>query len=196
MDQVARRVDATHFTVRLAAFVALIADVTGNSSVVVNTIFVSRNHVDTHNIVGPFANTTPLVFSYDATKTFLEWLEVVRDRVFETQTHSELSYTQIKQQLRADGIEPPDRGIIFAMSSDHSDQRFGNLAMSNEVRSIGKMPFGCQFYVEAQKPENCRAYFDAGVYDRNGMRVMVNRYLRLLEAAAHQPEHRLGNCWQ
>jgi hypothetical protein len=94
--------------------------------------------------------------------------------------------------LRADGIEPPDRGIIFALASDHSDQRFGNLAMSNEVRSIGKMPSGCQFYVEAQKPENCRVYFDAGVYDRNGMLVMVDRYLRLLEAAAHEPELPIG----
>ena len=45
-------------------------------------------------------------------------------------------------------------------------------------------PFGCQFDVEAQKPENCRVYFDAGVYDRDGMRVMVGRFLRLLEAAA------------
>jgi amino acid adenylation domain-containing protein len=192
LDQVACRVDATHFTVRLAAFVALIADITGNSSIVVNTIFVSRNHVDARSIVGPFANTTPLLFSFDATKTFLEWLEIVRDRVFETRKHSELSYEQIKQQLRMDGIEPPDGAIIFAMSSDHSDQRFGDLAMSNEVRSIGKMQFGCQFYVEAQKPENCRVYFDAGVYDRNGMRVMVNRYLRLLEAAADEPELPIG----
>ena len=94
LDQFARSVDATHFTVRLAAFAALVADVTGNSTIVIGTNFVSRNHVDTQNIVGPFVNTTPLVFSYDATKTFLEWLEIVRDRVFETRTRSELSYEE------------------------------------------------------------------------------------------------------
>ena len=192
LDQFARSVDATHFTVRLAAFAALVADVTGNSSIVIGTHFVSRNHVDTQNIVGPFVNTTPLVFSYDATKTFLEWLEIVRDRVFETRTHSELSYEEVKQQLRAEGIEPPEIGIIFAMSSDHSDQHFGNLVMSNELWSVGKMPWGCQFYVEEQKPENCRVHFDAGVYDRNGMRAMLDRYLRLLEAAAHEPELPIG----
>ena len=192
LDQFARSVDATHFTVRLAAFVALVADVTGNSSIVIGTHFVNRNHVDTQNIVGPFVNTTPLVFSYDANKTFLEWLEIVRDRVFETRTHSELSYEEVKQQLRADGIEPPEIGIIFAMSSDHSDQHFGNLVMSNELWSVGKMPWGCQFFVEAQKPENCRVHFDAGVYDRNGMRAMLDRYLRLLEAAAHEPELPIG----
>jgi amino acid adenylation domain-containing protein len=192
LDQFARSVDATHFTVRLAAFVALVADVTGNSSIVIGTDFVIRDNVDTHNIVGPFAIQTPLVFSYDATKTFLEWLEIVRDRVFETRTHSELSYEEVKQQLRADGIEPPEIEIIFAMSSDHSDQHFGNLVMSNELWSVGKMPWGCQFYVEAQKPENCRVHFDAGVYDRNGIRAMLDRYFRLLEAVAHEPELPIG----
>ena len=193
LDEFARSVDATHFTVRLAAFAALVADVTGNSTIVIGTSFVSRNHVDTQNIVGPFVNTTPLVFSYDATKTFLEWLEIVRDRVFETRTHSELSYEQVvKQQLRAEGVEPPEIEIFFAMSSDHSDQHFGNLVMSNELWSVGKMPWGCQFFVEEQKPENCRVNFDANTYDRNGMRAMLDRYLRLLEAAAREPELPIG----
>jgi hypothetical protein len=97
----------------------------------------------------------PLVFSYDATKTFLEWLEIVRDRVHETKSHNELSYEDVKRQLRAEGIEPPEIGIVFAMLSDHSDQHFGNLIISNELADVGKMPWGCQFYVEAQKPENC-----------------------------------------
>jgi hypothetical protein len=94
--------------------------------------------------------------------------------------------------LRAEAIEPPEFGIVFAMSSDHSDQRFGRLVISNELSDVGKMPWGCQFYVEAQKPENCRVHFDAGVYDRNGMRVMLDRYLALLEAVAHEPELPIG----
>ena len=80
--------DATHFTVRLAAFAALIADVTDNSTIVIGTDFANRNHVETQNIVGPFVNMVHLVFSYDANKTFLEWLEIVRDRVFEATTRS------------------------------------------------------------------------------------------------------------
>ena len=39
---------------------------------------------------------------------------------------------------------------------------------------------------------NCRAHFDAGVYDRNGMRAMLDRYLQLLGAAAHEPELPIG----
>jgi non-ribosomal peptide synthetase component F len=185
--------DATHFTVRLAVFAISVADVTGNSTIVIGTNFISRNNVDKQNIVGPFVNRAPVVFSYNPAITFREWLKIVRDRVFETGAYSELSYEVIKHQLRAEGIQPPEFGIVFAMSSDHSDQRFGSLVMSNELSGVGKMPSGCHFYVEAQKPENCRVCFDAGVYKRSGMRLMLDRYLRLLEAVAHEPELPIGN---
>jgi non-ribosomal peptide synthetase component F len=192
LDELARGVNATHFTVRLAVFAALISNLTSNPTIVIGTNFVSRSQVDTQHIVGPFVNTTPLIFLYDATKTFLEWLEIVRDHVFETKAYSELSYEKVKQHLRAEGIEPPEIEIVFAMSSDHSDQKFGNLILTNELWGIGKMPRGCHFFVEAQKPGNCRVHFDAGVYARNGMRTMLKRYLQLLEAAAKEPELPIG----
>src|SRR5262245_61831306 len=192
LDQFARSVGATHFTVRLAAFAALVADVTDNSTIVIGTHFVTRNHVDAQNIVGPSVNTMPLIFSYDTTKTFLKWLEIVRDRVFDTRTHSDLSYEEVKQQLRAEEVELPDISIIFTMSSDHADQHFGNLVISSEFWGVGKMPWGCMVYVDERRPENCRVDFDANVYDRNGMRAMLDRYLRLLEAAAREPELPIG----
>lgn len=192
LDQIARNADATPFTVRLAAFAALVADITANSTVVIGTNFVSRNQIETQHIVGPFVNTTPLIFSYDATKTFLEWLEIVRDRLFETRTWSEPSYDELSKHLRARSMEPPEIQIIFAMSSDHSDQHFGKLTMSNEFWGVGKMPWGCTFYIEGQKPENSRVVFDAGLYDRNGMRAMVDRYLCLLDVAARKPELPVG----
>ena len=188
LDEIARSVGATHFTVRLAAFAALIADVTASSTIVIGTAFANRNRVATQNIVGPFLNVVHLVFSYDANKTFLEWLELVRDRVFEATTRAELPY----DRLRASGVEPPEIEVYFTMSSDHPDQRFGNLAISDEFYGVGAMPRKCMFEVDQRKPENCRVNFDANTYDRNEMRALLDRYLRLLEAAAREPELPIG----
>ena len=157
LDEIARSAGATHFTVRLAAFAALIADVTASSTIVIGTGFANRNNVETQNIVGPFLNTVHLVFSYDANKTFLEWLEFVRDRVFEATTRAELPY----DSLRASGVQPPEIEFYFTMSSDHPDQHFGNLAISDEFYSVGTMPRKCMFEVDERKPENCRVNFDA-----------------------------------
>ena len=45
LDEIARSAGATHFTVRLAAFAALIADVTASSTVVIGTGFANRNQL-------------------------------------------------------------------------------------------------------------------------------------------------------
>jgi len=77
-------------------------------------------------------------------------------------------------------------------SRDHSDQQFGNLVISCESAIMGTMPFGCAFFIDEKKPDNCHVYFDAGLYGRNGMRTLLDRYLRLLEAAAREPEQVIG----
>jgi amino acid adenylation domain-containing protein len=188
LDVTARSAGATHFTVRLAAFAALIADVTASSTVVIGTSFANRQRVETQNIVGRFLNTVHLVFSYDANKTFREWLAFVRDHVFEATTRAELPY----DSLRASGVQPPEIEFYFRMSRDHSDQHFGNLTISNEFFSVGTMPSKCMFDIDERKPENCRVLFDANAYDRNEMRAMLDRYLRLLEVAAREPELPIG----
>jgi amino acid adenylation domain-containing protein len=192
LDEIARNAGATYFTIRLAAFAALIADVTANSPIVIGAGFANRNRLETQNLVGPLRNAVHLVFFYDPNKTFLEWLDYVRDHVFEATTRGELPYDNIREQLRASGVELPDMLFYFTMTRNNSDQHFANLVISTEFWSVGAMPSGCTIFVDEQKPENCRVNFDANTYDRNEMRSMFDRYLRLIEAAAEEPELPIG----
>jgi amino acid adenylation domain-containing protein len=189
LAEITRRAGATYFTVRLAAFAALLADVTGNSTVVIGTYLDNRNSVEAQAIVGRFLTTATFVFSFDASKTFREWLEIVRDRVFETMARNEPA---IHEQLRVSGIKIPETQIIFMMSSDHSDRDFGGLTISQEFWSTGTMPRECTVYIDERMPKNCRVDFDANRYDRNGMRATLDRYLRLLETAAREPQLPIG----
>jgi amino acid adenylation domain-containing protein len=192
LDEIARNAGATHFTIRLAAFVALIADATDISPIVIGIGFANRNRLETQNLVGPLRNPVHLIFFYDPEKTFLEWLEYVREHVFETTTRSELPYDGIQEQLRASGLELPEMLFYFTMTRNNSDQHFANLVVSAEFWSVGTMPSGCTVFIDEQKPENCRVNFDANTYDRNDMRSVLDRYVRLLEAAAEQPESPVG----
>jgi len=192
LDEIARNAGATHFTIRLAAFAALIADVTVNSPIVIGTGFANRNRLETQNLVGPLRNPVHLVFFYDRNKTFLEWLEYVRDHVFEATTRGELPYDNIREQLRASGMELPEMLFYFTMTRNNSDLHFANLVVSAEFWNVGTMPSGCTIFIDEQKPENCRVNFDANTYDRNEMRSIFDRYLRLLEAVAEEPELSIG----
>ena len=192
LDEIARSIGVTHFTVRLAAFAASIADATASPTVVIGTGFANRNRIETQSIVGPFLNPVHLVFSYDENKTFLEWLEIVRDHVFEAATRGELPHDMINERLRASGAELPQPQFYFAISRDHSDQRFGDLVIRDEFWEVGTMPSGCVVYIDERRPENCRVNFDANTYDRKEIRAMLDRYLRLLAAAAREPELPIG----
>jgi hypothetical protein len=188
LDEIARSAGATHFTTRLAAFAALIADATGNSPVVIGAGFANRNRIETQNLVGPLRNPVHLVLFYDQNKTFLEWLAYVSDRVFEATERAELPYDNIREHLRASGVELPEMLFYFTMTRSNSDQHFGSLVISAEFWSVGTMPSGCTVFVDEQKPENCRVNFDANIHDREALQSMLDRYLRLLRAVADNPE--------
>lgn len=187
LDLFARSAGVTHFVVRLACFVALVADTSGRSTAVIGTYFANRNRIATRNIVGLLTNLSPLVFPHNPKLSFRNWVEIVRDRIFETETRAELPFEELYEQLRAAGLRPPSVRILFAMSSDFPEHRFGGLTVTRRPYPVGKMPWGCQFYIDERAPENCRVDFDAGIYRREDMQGFVDRYLRLMEAAALQP---------
>jgi amino acid adenylation domain-containing protein len=192
LDELARSVGVTHFVLRLAVFAALLADTTDNSSVLIATTFDPRDRVETHGIVGRFAFVGSSVFTHDPGKTFLEWLEIVRDTVFRTKIRGEIPYHDVGARLRALGRKMPATQVAFTMSSDHSDQHFGNLAIRTEFWRVGTVPVGCTVYFDEKRPENCRLNFDTRRFNGDEMRIMLDRYLRLLEAAARAPELSIG----
>jgi acyl carrier protein len=192
LDAFARDVGVTHFIVRLACFVALIADVTGRSTLVLGTYFANRHRVETRNIVGLFTNLAPMVFSYRRRLALGDWLRTVRDQVFETEARSEIPYEELYEQLRAAGLKPSGVRIVFTMSSDLGVQRFGGLTVTRRPYPLERMPWGCQVYIDERVPANSRVDFDAGYYPRTAMQAMVDRYLRLLDAASRQPDLTIG----
>jgi hypothetical protein len=143
-------------------------------------------------MLGLFTNLAPLVLSFDSGLSFRDWVETVRSRAFETEARCELPYEDLYERIQAAGIRPPDVRIILAMSSDHTEQSFGNIQVSHRAPPTGMMPWGCTIYVDERAPENCRVSFDAGLYRRNGMQEMLNRYLILLEAVAREPDLPVG----
>lgn len=192
LDEIARKAGATHFTIRLAAFAALIGDAIGDAPIVIGTGFANRNRIETQNLVGPLRNPVCLLFAYDPNKTFLEWLEYVRDQVFDATTRGELPFETIREHLHVSGVELPDMLFYVTMTRDNSDQHFANLVISGEFWEVGAMPSGCTVFIDEQKPEHCRLNFDANSYDRKEMRAMLDRYIRLLEAVAREPELPIG----
>jgi hypothetical protein len=114
-------------------------------------------------------------------------LRYVRDRVFEAEAHGDIPYEELYRQLRAAGLRPSGIRIVFTLSADMGEQRFGGLTVVRLPYPVGGMPWGCQVYIDERAPENSRVDFNAHQYPRTAMQAMVDRYLRLLDIASRQP---------
>jgi hypothetical protein len=192
LDDIARRTKTTPYVIRLAAFAALLADASAKRKVMIGTLFQNRDRPEVQRIVGPLVNRLPLVFAYDPSQTFLRWVQLVHRRVFETLARSELPFDVVRNQLAIEGVKAPEFWIYCMASRDHSDRSMGGAVMHHELSRAGGMPGGCTVYIDEKKPEKCSVQFDARRYPSNDMKLLVKRYLRLLELAALEPEQTIG----
>jgi hypothetical protein len=89
-------------------------------------------------------------------------------------------------------LKPPPIKVMFTMGSDWSEQRMAGVAITRRPHPLAEMPWGCQVYIDKHTRANCRLEFDARVYRHDGMQALVDRYVRLLEAAAERPDLPIG----
>jgi hypothetical protein len=64
--------------------------------------------------------------------------------------------------------------------------------MKRRPQPVIEIPWGCQVVVDQKTPTNCRTEFDPRLYSRENIRALMDRYVRLLEAAAAHPHLPIG----
>jgi amino acid adenylation domain-containing protein len=188
LEQLGREQGATYYVVRLAAFVALMANETKKSDVIIGTYVSNRRHVESQKMFGFFVNLVTLRLHCNQTQTFLEWARVVRKMVGQVHTHSDIPYEQLCEELRNQGVHPPEISAIFGVSQQTAPIRFGGLVLTRQDRRTESMPWGFSTAVDQfNEGHRCRTTFDARIYDPVRVHAFIERYKRLLDTLSHNP---------
>ncbi len=183
---------ATRPMVRLAAFAALLASETCESDVNIGMYASGRNRLPLQNVIGDFTNILSLRFRYDPTKSFVEWLSMVRDQVVCAEAHSAIPYEELCDELKREGICLPDIQVIFHVSPPRQVIEFEGLSLRSLDRMCQSFPWGFTVEFDDQNEQDgCRMLFDSRIYDPIGMREFVDRYKRLLDVVSRHPEQTL-----
>ena len=189
LNALGRAQGATPYMVRLAAFVALLAAETGEPDVILGTYVANRNHIAVQDMFGFFVNLATLRFRYEPGKSFHKWLSVVRARILETEVRSEIPYEQLCDELRQQGITPPEIKVILGSAKGREPLEFANLRLTSLDRYFENMPWGFTLnFDEYDEEHSCRAIFDAGIYDPAGVRELIGGFRRLLDGIARNPD--------
>jgi amino acid adenylation domain-containing protein len=189
LDQVARHRGATYYVIRLAAFAAILAEQTKSADLILGAYVTNRLRIETQNMFGPFANLMTLRFRYENAQPFSQWLESARDLVGQAQARGEIPYEQLREELSKRNVPMPEIGAIFGVSEHTAAMRLGAAEMIWGRRSLGAMPWGFSLdFNQHNESDKCRAMFDARLYDPAGVRNLIARLTRFLDAVSRDPD--------
>ncbi|HEX6597441.1 MAG TPA: amino acid adenylation domain-containing protein [Acidimicrobiales bacterium] len=180
VESLARRLRATPFMVLKAAFVALLARVSGESDIVVGLPVAGRDTTQLEHLIGMFVNTVVVRTDASGDPTFAELVGRVRANLLECWEHQGTPFQKVVEELaptRDPSIEPlcqiefnylPELTFTFSHGVVHNE-------LSLEVRNNA-----------------ARLSYRTDLFDETTARALADRYLRLLTAAVDAPETRLS----
>jgi len=192
LDRVGRSAGATYYMLRLAVFSAQLAIETGREDIVLGASVTNRWLTELQAMFGDFTNLVTLRLRFHGNPTFRDWLARVRAVVVDTSEHVDVPYAQLCQELRAEGIAPPEMLAVFGRSHQLPPLHFGGLEVNPLRSSLQIAPTGFTFLVDrGYEADRCHTYFDFGSYDPEGVRSFIARYQRLVAAVAADPDRPL-----
>ncbi|MFJ3217935.1 amino acid adenylation domain-containing protein [Kitasatospora sp. NPDC086801] len=208
-----RRHGATMFMTLLAAFQALLARYSGQSDVAVGTPVAGRTRPELDPLVGSFINTVVIRTDLSGDPSFAELLDRVRRTAVDAYAHQDVPFERLVQELRpARGL---DRNPLFqVMFAGLSDPTASLRLVGAEVEQIevdnGTAKVDLSLVI-ADRPAATTSTtattattattsttgtagttgtvaFDTDLFDRASVERLVGHYLRLLDAAAGDPD--------
>jgi amino acid adenylation domain-containing protein len=189
LDDIGRKHGATPFAVRLAAFVAYLAEATRQSDVVLGTYVTNRTNVALQNMVGLFVNLATLRFVHDSRWNFHQLVSKVRDEVAAAAGQSGIPYDELRAELERLGIIPPYIQIIFGTTRRTVSRNIAGLTVKKFDRRMTGMPWGFTVsVVENEEVCEIEVKFDACVYDPSRVDAFIAGFNGFLDAVSCRPD--------
>lgn len=188
LDQVARNRGFTFFGIRMAIFAILIGEGASRESLVIGSYAANRTLIETQNMFGFISNPVIHRFSFDPDLTGIEWIRHVQDSIAETQTMSEMPIKHLRSLLDNRGIRIPKPSVILSVVDNTQAIPMGPVELSWHDRHSEVMPWGFAFQINRHnEATHCYARFNAHQFHPDDVLALINRYRRLLEIAAFNP---------
>ncbi|MBD8499799.1 non-ribosomal peptide synthetase [Paenibacillus arenosi] len=181
----------TLYMVMLAAYTILLSKYSGQEDIVVGTPTAGRPHADLEQMVGMFVNTLALRSYPIGTVTFLDYVQVTKQRILEAFEHQEYPYEQLvdKLNIQRDFSRNPLFDTMFAvenMSLGELQAEGLTLEPYTTPRTIAKFDLTFTITENSQGIELDIEYATA-LFNRATIERMAKHYVRVLEIVMEHP---------
>ncbi|MEX2129205.1 MAG: condensation domain-containing protein [Xanthobacteraceae bacterium] len=193
LEEIGRGAGATYYMVRVAVFAAMLAAETGQSDITIGGFVTRRNRIALQDVMGLFGNQVRMRFRCDQREPFGRWLTRVQEVILETEARSDVPYEQLRDALELQGVRLRRFHVWFNIFQFPSVTRFAGITIEDLEWFTELMPgpFVINFN-QYNESEDCRATFDAGYYDPERVRELVDRLCKLFDVVSRNPDRSVG----
>lgn len=196
LDRVAAQQKVTYLVIRLAVFLATVAESTGQRDLVIGCLSTGRTRLEWQNTFGMFATTIALRVYWNPAKNFLHWLRVVSDTITRTMEHDQIPFHILWNKIAVECGYFPELNVQFSVSDLNVPRTFGGLELSSAEREFETMPWGFTMKLGQNPATECYTSFDAHIHDPQRVHRFLDRYLQLLDVLSSHPKSRLSRVMQ
>ncbi|MFT4175833.1 MAG: condensation domain-containing protein [Luteolibacter sp.] len=183
---------ATLFQLQLAAFKILMARYCDTTDVAIGTPVTGRNREELEPLVGVFINSLILRTDLSANPTFGQYLDQVKDTVFEALENQDLPFEHLVNALRP--TRDPGRNPLFQINFNHhrsfsKTREFGGVTMNPiPSRSPGTIFDLHVFMVERDEGWRASCDYSTDLFEKETAERILAHFERLLQDIADHPE--------
>ncbi|HUG37547.1 MAG TPA: amino acid adenylation domain-containing protein, partial [Candidatus Limnocylindrales bacterium] len=192
-----RRESATLFMILLAGLAALVHRYTGLEDFVLGAPVAGRTETEAEPLIGFFVNTLALRLDTSGDPPFGELLARVRDTVLGAYAHQELPFERLVEALRLprDATRSPLVQVAVALHQSPLDALDlpGVGATALDVDTGASVFDLTLFVVQSSGGLRVVAEYSTDLFDAGTITQIVERWLRVLGAAADDPARRLSS---
>jgi amino acid adenylation domain-containing protein len=191
-----RREGATPFMTLLAGFQALLARYAGTDDVLVGTPVAGRTRLETEAMIGFFVNTLVLRADLSADPTTRELLAQARERMLEAQTHQDVPFERLVDELRVERSlgHTPLFQVMFTLAEPGGEPlRLGEVEVEPLPTETGATPFDLALVLAGEDGGlRCSVEYRAELWDAATVDRMLEHFRVLLAGMAADPLARVS----
>jgi amino acid adenylation domain-containing protein len=196
LDRLSRRHGVTLFMTLLAAFKTLLHLYSDQDEIVIGTSVANRNWPELKGLIGPFVNTVVLRTSLSGDPTVQQLLLRVRENTLAAQSHQELPFQILVNELRPD--RHSSRNPFFQVLFAFQNTPVAPLELKGvEPRTLDIDRNTAQFDLSLTVDQGggnvcCRLVYNTDLFEEATAAGLLDGFHRVLEGFTRNPEARIS----
>lgn len=124
IKDLANKTSSTPFMVLLSIYHVLLSKYSNENDIVIGTPVAGRSNASLQNLIGMFVNTLPLRNQSDTTKTFEDFVQVVKENAIQAFQHQYYPFEELLEtlQIKRDLSRNPLFDYMFSYQAESMDQ--------------------------------------------------------------------------